>query len=72
MYLNGIAEGGDHTTYSWNPTYAGLIIRYIGRGNSGNIRQIAGKISNTKFYNKALTPQEILQNYNATKGRYGL
>jgi hypothetical protein len=24
------------------------------------------------MYNRALTPQEVLQNYNATKGRYGL
>jgi hypothetical protein len=24
------------------------------------------------MYNRALTAQEILQNYNATKGRYGL
>lgn len=32
-----------------------------------------GGISNAKIYrNKALTPIEILQNYNATKGRFGL
>ena len=30
------------------------------------------KISNVSFYNRALTQQEILQNYNATKKRYGL
>lgn len=32
----------------------------------------ATNISNLKFYNRALTDQEILQNYNATKGRFGL
>ena len=31
-----------------------------------------GKISNVKTYNKALTEDEVQQNYNATKGRYGL
>ena len=31
-----------------------------------------GKIFSTLIYNKALTSDEILQNYNATKGRYGL
>jgi hypothetical protein len=31
-----------------------------------------GRISNTKIYNSSLMPQEIQQNYNATKGRYGL
>jgi hypothetical protein len=31
-----------------------------------------GNISACKLYNRALTTQEILQNYNATKSRYGL
>jgi hypothetical protein len=30
------------------------------------------RISNVQLYNRALTPEEILQNFNATKGRYGL
>ena len=31
-----------------------------------------GKIFSTQIYNKALTAQEVLQNYNATKTRFGL
>jgi hypothetical protein len=31
-----------------------------------------GRIAVSQIYNRALTPQEILQNYNATKGRFGL
>lgn len=31
-----------------------------------------GKVAIAQIYNRALTPQEILQNYNALKGRYGL
>jgi hypothetical protein len=31
-----------------------------------------GKVSTTRVYNRALSPTEILQNYNATKGRYNL
>lgn len=31
-----------------------------------------GNISQTKIYNRALTASEVLQNYNATKGRFGL
>lgn len=30
------------------------------------------RISNVLFYNKALSSTEVLQNYNATKGRFGL
>ena len=32
----------------------------------------SGSIANTKIYNRALTQQEILQNYNAQKTRFGL
>ena len=31
-----------------------------------------GQISDVKIYNKTLTDSEVLQNYNATKGRFGL
>ena len=31
-----------------------------------------GSVSNAMFYNRALSQTEILQNFNATKGRYGL
>jgi len=31
-----------------------------------------GNISNTLIYNRALTASEVLQNYNATRGRYGI
>lgn len=31
-----------------------------------------GKISSVYFYNRSLNSEEILQNYNATKGRFGL
>jgi hypothetical protein len=35
-------------------------------------RYYRGIISKFKIYNKALTAQEVLQNYNATKGRFNL
>ena len=31
-----------------------------------------GRVASTQVYNRALTAQEVLQNYNATKGRFGL
>ena len=31
-----------------------------------------GKISNVQLFDRALTASEVLQNYNATKGRFGL
>ena len=41
----------------------------IGKVASGN-NYFNGKIAHMKFYNRALSAQEILQNFNATKGRY--
>jgi hypothetical protein len=72
MYVNGNAEGGDHTTYLWNPSYSGLLVRYIGRGNSSNVRVVNGKIPITKIYNRALTATEVQQNYKSYKTRFKL
>jgi hypothetical protein len=40
--------------------------------SGGILIPFIGRISNVKLYNRVLTPTEVLQNYNATKGRYGL
>ena len=73
MYLNGAKEGGDHTTYgSWNASYSGLRIRYIGRGNSGNIRMVNGKIGSTRVWDKPLTDKDIQHLYNSERKKYGL
>ena len=47
----------------------------IGRQNrnfSGNFYYLNCDVSTARQYNRELTAAEILQNYNATKGRYGL
>ena len=72
MYLNGIAEGGTHATYTWNADYSGLKIGYIGRGDSSNGRYFYGKYPNFQVYNKELTAAEVLQNFNATRKTYGI
>jgi len=72
MYLNGIAEGGTHATYTWNADYSGLKIGYVGRGDSSNGRYFYGKYPNFQVYNKELTAAEVLQNFNATRTTYGL
>jgi hypothetical protein len=43
-----------------------------GSGSSTSISPLNCFISQILIYNKVLTPQEIQQNFNATKGRYGL
>ena len=39
---------------------------------TGNTQLLNGRIANAQIYNRALSSTEILQNYNATKTRFGL
>jgi hypothetical protein len=42
------------------------------RINSSFGGYLSGSIANAAYYNRALSAQEVLQNYNALKGRFGL
>ena len=66
LYLNGREDGtsADTTTFTGNQEVV------IGAYGSGNY--FTGRISYVQIYNRALSATEILQNYNATKRRYGL
>jgi hypothetical protein len=44
----------------------------IGRTSEGGTLYWPGNIAIVKIYNRALTATEVLQNYNATKSRFGL
>jgi hypothetical protein len=44
---------------------------YLRVGNFGT-EKFSGKVATVQIYNRALSSTEITQNYNATKGRYGL
>ena len=64
VYLNGIYRNDSSTIVSTNTSSDTI----IGGGDSfSNIRMY-----NVSKYNKELSAQEILQNYNATKTRFGL
>jgi hypothetical protein len=66
LYLNGREDGtsSDTTTFNGNQE---IVIGAYGAGN-----YFTGRISNVQVYNRALSATEIVQNYNATKKRYGL
>ncbi len=45
----------------------------VGTGQyTGGYTYTTGKIASSRFYNRTLSASEVLQNYNATKGRFGL
>ena len=41
-------------------------------GEANNSQHFGGKIAQASVYNRVLTAAEVLQNYNALKGRYGI
>ena len=74
LYINGVLNKQTTSTDALYPinfqnTAAMSISSQI---LGGNALYLNTQISNTQIYNKALTAQEILQNYNATKTRFGL
>ena len=72
FYLNGVAEGGTHASYSFNSSYSGLKIGFLGRGDAPNARYMYGLMPVTKVYNRALSAAEVQQNFNALRSRYGI
>lgn len=73
FYLNGVAEGGDHVGNVWNATYAPLRLRYVGQGGATlGGRFFYGKYPIIRIYTKALSANEILQNFNAGRQRFGI
>ena len=69
IYKNGVLSNS--TNYTGSIGTINYVFN-IGAYQNDTQYRINGKMSSTKMYNRALTPSEVLQNYNATKGRFGL
>jgi hypothetical protein len=70
LYLNGILIGSRAVTWLGNTIYPTNTWR-LGRDNNNPTQFFVGSMASYKMYNRVLTQAEILQNYNATKGRFG-
>ena len=68
LYVNGAVEN----TLTHPISYNSNAVTEIGCFYTGGVLPFSGQISSILTYNRALTSQEILQNYNATKARFGL
>jgi len=71
LYVNGVnvpfnTSGSANLNIPANSTLS------IGRDHGRTSAYFNGKIANFKIYNRALTAQEVQQNYNATRGRFGI
>ena len=68
LYVNGnLVATNEYTGTLRNSSSDGRIMDFIGNGY-----ETEGNATNFMMYNRALTATEVLQNYNATKGRFGL
>jgi hypothetical protein len=68
LYINGIFENSTGISFTITQISGNIS---IGSYNASTLCSSAN-ISINRLYNRALTASEILQNYNATKSRFGL
>ena len=69
LYINTVQKGT--FTSNWSGTNTTQV--YIGAlNNSGASQYLNGKLANIQIYNRALSTEEILQNYNGLKERFNL
>ena len=71
LYVNGTLLSQTITNQGPKPSTSPVSIgaAYI---STGYFRFLNGRVASTQIYSRALTASEVLQNYNATKARFGL
>ena len=74
FYRNGLIFGAPSNTFTRLSTGDSFRVLGLGRLNNYTLSNSywQGNITQTQIYNKTLTAEEILQNYNATKSRFNL
>jgi len=71
MYTNGIATNGTREGSMRPSVISGNTNMFVG-SRAGTQFPFLGNISNVSIYNRALLAQEIQQNFEALRGRYGI
>lgn len=67
LYLNGVSIGTSIVAAPWSSSGQDISIGY------GYLHTyLNGSIGNVKLYNRGLSSLEVLQNFNATRSRYGI
>lgn len=68
IYINGVEKGSG--TWAGAPSLSTTLS--VGEGRTTTWYPFRGNIAVSRVYNKTLSLQEIKQNFNATRGRYGI
>jgi hypothetical protein len=72
IYENGFLYWQGNTGAGASNLNVGNFASGLGRKISSNSEYFIGNISQVSIYNRALTPSEIQQNFNATRSRFGI
>jgi hypothetical protein len=74
MYVNGVLDNNTYSTVTNTTTVATTSVWIASNRSNATTTSFPfpGNIYSTQAYNRALSAQEVQQNYNALKSRYGL
>jgi hypothetical protein len=72
VYINGVLVGSNTLAGTLATNTNGCSIGAYGGFNGARAYYYNGSIASVSVYNRALTPLEISQNFNAIRGRYGI
>ena len=72
LYINGELNTSSTFTGQIDTSHLSTTPFQIGNYNTNTNYSFYGKISSVKLYNIALSATDVINNYNATKGRFGL
>lgn len=72
LYINGSLVASDSTTGTIPSNSGGMSVGAYGGFDGPYGYYLDGEISIVRVYNRVLTAQEIQQNFNATRRRYGI
>ena len=72
IYVNGVRVYSKSYTDLITTTTGGVSIGAYGGYSGGRSYYYSGNLSNVKIYNRALSASEVMGNFNALRGRYGI
>jgi hypothetical protein len=72
FYVNGVQRVTTTLTVGAGGFSSPTSPLYLGQRAGGSTNRFAGRIGTIRLYNRALSAAEVLQNFNALRGRYGI
>lgn len=72
LYVNGVLKNSDTRTGNISVNAGGMSIGVYGGYNGSRSYYYDGNIALVKVYNRSLESYEVMNNFNALKGRFGL